>query len=161
MIIMVSTSSSSSSSSSSSLCLDSCSRFWNCHSSISFLRRSLSSAVRSGFAWKRKCAQNNYWPKFIFLNLINGSKISIDLELSVPGAPGSLCLGGQQYEAAVVSQPSHGHLVSRGQGTDCHWTLAPPYWWWCIAGLASQLSLAAVVAAAPWSRCQHLTVHHI
>ncbi|TNN56100.1 hypothetical protein EYF80_033650 [Liparis tanakae] len=52
MIIIVSTSSSSSSSSSSSLCLDSCSRFWNCHSSISFLRRSLSSAVRSGFDWK-------------------------------------------------------------------------------------------------------------
>lgn len=54
MIITVSTSSSSSSSSSSSLCLDSCSRFWNCHSSINFLRRSFSSAVRSGFACKTK-----------------------------------------------------------------------------------------------------------
>lgn len=52
MTSMWSMSSSSSSSSSSSLCLDSCSRFWNCHSNISFLRRSLSSAVRSGLDWE-------------------------------------------------------------------------------------------------------------
>lgn len=69
----------------------------------------------------------------------------------VPAAPGFPCPADPRCEAAAVFRPSLGHLSSKDLETDCHWTSAPPCWWWCTAGLASRWFAAAAVEAAPWS----------